>query len=632
VAIFDHIPSKNTNFEPDLSVEGLTTKLVKDSLNSTSKVPELSANADLTHGRIVDPALFPTFFANKPNINKFVLYNINFNLTNDTIGQYTFDKSINFFPINFKGWDTDPQYRVYTDAAGNYQNFHYCMRINVLFNYTGNERLNVRGDDDVWVYVNNYLFLDMGGLHHPEDQSRNFLGLQGLQIGNLYPLDIFQCDRHTTEATMKIVANFKFVCDHVDYCGVCNGDGSACCSAEAGGDCDDKNACTIDACPSRLTPGVNSTNFQSFCTHLDPCAAKNASDPCYTWACDGIGCTKTSAKTCPLVKCQVSTGCNSNEGGCQYSPKCAASDVCTNTVCDAKTEECLSTPVNCTGSDPCMDYVCNKDKGGCVSKDKTCLPDNPAACTIYSCAPGAGCTSRLLNSTECNCCDPSKTPKCKVAKCNSSTGQCEYSDVNVSDGKACTIDACDPITGVITHTPIVCKGCQTCNPSNGTCVDTNSQCTNGNACSVGKCSNGSCSFVTNTCDDGNLCTIDSCVAGAGCKYQNKTCPDVGLCQVGSCLVNGTCGATTRNCTTTKFCKVAKCDDKLGCVEEDRDCVPTKPECQVGVCNEQTKQCEFKDRKPLSWRCKKTSSGHSKRANPTALLCLVIATVMFVMSF
>jgi fibro-slime domain-containing protein len=66
----------------------------------------------------------------------------------------------------------------------------------------------------VWVFINNHLAVDVGGLHPKESGSVNLdnsAGDLGIAKGNVYDLDLFHAERHTPQSTFRIDTNLSFV-------------------------------------------------------------------------------------------------------------------------------------------------------------------------------------------------------------------------------------------------------------------------------------------------------------------------------------------------------------------------------------------------------------------------------------
>lgn len=91
------------------------------------------------------------------------------------------------------------------------RNQHYCFESHAHFVYNLGQRFSFRGDDDIWVYVDNKLAVDIGGTHLAAPgyvDLDNFEGLSGKLVpGQQYDIDIFFCDRRTTMSNVRIKTN-----------------------------------------------------------------------------------------------------------------------------------------------------------------------------------------------------------------------------------------------------------------------------------------------------------------------------------------------------------------------------------------------------------------------------------------
>lgn len=111
-------------------------------------------------------------------------------------GVVTYDNKA-FFPIDNKGFGNQ----------GNEHNFHFTFELHTTFVYRGGEIFNVSGDEDLWMFVNNRLAIDLGGIHEAQTDTLNLDARAadlGLEKGNEYMLDFFHAERHTTASNFSI--------------------------------------------------------------------------------------------------------------------------------------------------------------------------------------------------------------------------------------------------------------------------------------------------------------------------------------------------------------------------------------------------------------------------------------------
>jgi fibro-slime domain-containing protein len=98
------------------------------------------------------------------------------------------------------------------DGAGTKRlhNFSFTSEVRYWFKYDANQtfKLDITGDDDVWVFINKKLAIDLGGVHTPVEGSVTLDSTTatklGLTSGNVYEVAVFQAERQTTSSTFKI--------------------------------------------------------------------------------------------------------------------------------------------------------------------------------------------------------------------------------------------------------------------------------------------------------------------------------------------------------------------------------------------------------------------------------------------
>ena len=117
--------------------------------------------------------------------------------------------SESFFPLDGAGFGNENEPH----------NYHFTTELHTRFRYAGGERFSFTGDDDVFVFINGRKVIDLGGVHGAENQEvvlNDVAASIGITPGNLYDLDLFHAERHTTESNFRIDTTLEFVnCGYV---------------------------------------------------------------------------------------------------------------------------------------------------------------------------------------------------------------------------------------------------------------------------------------------------------------------------------------------------------------------------------------------------------------------------------
>lgn len=181
------------DFEQDFYC-GQITGLVDSTLGSDSK-PVFGPNGTEC---ITSAETFAQWYNDVPGVNLSTSYTITLdNGTTTAGGTYIYENTA-FFPIDDQLLGNE----------GGDHNYHFTYELHAEFTYAGGETFTFSSDDDLWVFINDNLVVDLGGVHETVTGSVD-LDTLGLTIGENYNFDLFFAERHSIGSVFKMVQSVK---------------------------------------------------------------------------------------------------------------------------------------------------------------------------------------------------------------------------------------------------------------------------------------------------------------------------------------------------------------------------------------------------------------------------------------
>jgi len=133
---------------------------------------------------------FYQWYHDVSGVNQSTTIDLPLTLSTAQPGLYVYDNQA-FFPIDGQLFGDE----------GLQHNYSFTLVSSAQFTFVGHEKFTFTGDDDVFVFINRHLAIDLGGIHEAETQTVDLAANSqqfGIVPGNRYPIHIFFAERHMT--------------------------------------------------------------------------------------------------------------------------------------------------------------------------------------------------------------------------------------------------------------------------------------------------------------------------------------------------------------------------------------------------------------------------------------------------
>lgn len=186
----DFSPLTHVDFEAGYPT-GLDEGIVERTLGADDKPVYAGAPRTKSTSGV---ATFDQWYRDVPGVNQRAEIELQLQVGSDGLFSYEDRK---FFPIDGQLFGNEQRAN----------NFHFTLEAATSFVYVGGETFSFSGDDDMWVFINRQLVIDLGGLHPTLSAEVSLDELAGplrLERGQTYALHFFFAERHTNASNFTI--------------------------------------------------------------------------------------------------------------------------------------------------------------------------------------------------------------------------------------------------------------------------------------------------------------------------------------------------------------------------------------------------------------------------------------------
>jgi fibro-slime domain-containing protein len=214
--VFRDFSQEHPDFEMPFSGDVVRRQLISPMLGNNDKPVFLNSvgcpalmsspmacdNWDVNQPVITSATTFDQWYRDVPNVNQSFERELALAETVPGSGVYVY-RSNDFFPLGpGDGFGVTP--------PNQGKNFLFTTEIHLNFVYVAGQRFTFRGDDDLWIFINKRLALDLGSMHSEQQGTIDFdaqAAALGIAPNRAYSMDIFHAERHTSASNFSIETN-----------------------------------------------------------------------------------------------------------------------------------------------------------------------------------------------------------------------------------------------------------------------------------------------------------------------------------------------------------------------------------------------------------------------------------------